>query len=327
MGSLSGTISQMAILIMIACMGFVSAKVGYIDADMRTKLTKILVNVTLPCMISISANDLDASAVQDQIPLAFVLAGAQFALLLLCGILCNVIFRTPKSQRPLYLFMTICTNSAFIGLPMISSLYGGQTVLFASIFVMVLAFFMYSIGLGILAGRQKKRKGETGHESIFYVALYAIRELPWKSIANPSMLSCLLAIALLLLGVKVPSVLADAMDMLGSVTSPIAMMLVGSIVAEADIKSLLKEPRIYLFTFTRQFIVPLGLLVLLSSLGVDESLIVVFTIMFAMPIGSLASPFAEQFGHDALLAAKGTVISTAASFVIVPILAAVITMV
>ena len=58
MGSLSGAISQMAILILIAAMGFVSAKIGYIDMDIRAKLTKILVNITLPCMIVISATTL-----------------------------------------------------------------------------------------------------------------------------------------------------------------------------------------------------------------------------------------------------------------------------
>ncbi len=325
MGDLSSAISQMAILIIIACMGFVSAKVGYIDADMRTKLTKILVNITLPCMIVISANDLDASAVQDSIPLAFILATGQFFLLLVCGWLCNIILRTPAEQRSLYLFMATCTNSAFIGLPIISSLYAGETVLFASIFVMVLAFFMYSIGFAILAGRKSAHE-HIEPRNVLHRCWQTIKSLPWKSIANPSMLSCALAIAMLLVGFKVPSVLADAMSTMGAVTSPIAMMLVGSIVADADIKSMVKEPRMYPFILIRQLIVPIGLLFGLRMLGINESLIVVFVIMFAMPIGSMVSAFAEQFGRDSLLAAKGTVLSTTASFIIVPILVAVMTL-
>ncbi len=324
MGDLSGAISQMAILIIIACMGFVSAKVGYIDADMRTKLTKILVNITLPCMIVISANDLDAAAVQDSIPMAFLLAAIQFFLLLICGWLCNIILRVPRNERALYLFMATCTNSAFIGLPIISSLYGGETVLFASIFVMVLAFFMYSVGFAILAGRGPIADSSQ-QRSVFSTCWLTIKALPWKSIANPSMLSCALAIAMLLIGFKVPSVLADAMSTMGAVTSPIAMMLVGSIVADADISSMVKEPRMYPFILIRQLIVPIGLLFGLRALGISEPLVVVFVIMFAMPIGSMVSAFAEQFGRDSLLAAKGTVLSTTASFLIVPILVAIMT--
>ena len=323
MGDFSTTISQMSILILIACMGFVSAKVGYIDADMRSKLTKILVNITLPCMIVISANDLDASSIQDSIPIAFLLAAAQFALLLVVGFICNATLRIQKKERSLYLFMAICTNSAFIGLPMISSLYGGETVLFASIFVMVLAFFMYSVGFAILSGHEPIDNNKT--QTPLRKAMHKIQTLPWRSIINPSMLSCGLAIIMLLIGFKVPSTLAGAMDTLGSVTSPIAMMLVGSIVADADIRNLFNEPKMYLVILIRQLVVPICLLFGLRLIGISDTLTVVFIIMFAMPIGSMASTFAEQFNRNASLAAKGTVLSTLASFIIIPVLVALMT--
>lgn len=325
MSSISGAISQMIILILIACMGFVCARVGYIDADTRGKLTKILVNITLPCMIVVSGNNLDASQVADLILLAFLLAIVQFALLLLCGWLCNIVLRTPPNQRSLYLFMAICTNTAFIGLPIISSMFGGETTLFASIFVMVLAFFMYSAGFAILAGKKTDGR-EAGRDDFLSKAAGSIIDLPWKSICNPSMGSCLVAIALLLLGIKIPNVLASAMGTLGGITSPIAMMIVGSIIAEANFGSIIKEARLYPTIIIRQLVVPIALLFALRALGINESLVVVFTIMFAMPIGALAPSFAEQFGHDSMLAAKGTVLSTAAAFAIIPLVVAVMAM-
>lgn len=326
MSSISGAISQMIILILIACMGFVCARVGYIDADTRGKLTKILVNITLPCMIVVSGNNLDASQVADLILLAFLLAIVQFALLLLCGWFCNVVLRTPPDQRALYLFMAICTNTAFIGLPIISSMFGGETTLFASIFVMVLAFFMYSAGFAILAGKKTDASRGTGRNGFLSKAAGSIKDLPWKSICNPSMGSSLVAIALLLLGIKIPNVLASAMGTLGGITSPIAMMIVGSIIAEADFGSIVKEARLYPTIIIRQLVVPIALLFALRGLGINESLVVVFTIMFAMPIGALAPSFAEQFGHDSMLAAKGTVLSTAAAFAIIPLVVAVMAM-
>lgn len=75
-----------------------------------------------------------------------------------------------------------------------------------------------------------------------------------------------------------------------------------------------------------QLVVPIALLFALRALGINESLVVVFTIMFAMPIGALAPSFAEQFGHDSMLAAKGTVLSTAAAFAIIPLVVAVMAM-
>lgn len=53
----------------------------------------------------------------------------------------------------------------------------------------------------------------------------------------------------------------------------------------------------------------------------------VFVVMLVMPVGSMASTFAAQFSCDALLPAKGTVLSTIASFAIIPAFVAVMTLV
>lgn len=52
----------------------------------------------------------------------------------------------------------------------------------------------------------------------------------------------------------------------------------------------------------------------LRALGADALVADVFTIMFAMPVGSIASSFARMMGRDGTLPAKGTVLSTLASF-------------
>ena len=51
-----------------------------------------------------------------------------------------------------------------------------------------------------------------------------------------------------------------------------------------------------------------------------------FTVMFAMPTGSMASMFAASSNCDERSAARGTVLSTLASFPIVPVLVAMIAM-
>lgn len=138
---LSGAISQMVVLLLIACVGYVAGKLRYIDAATRDKLTKLLLNITLPCMIVASAGDLDAQSAHGQLDMAFALAAAQYFLFLVVGALSNTVLRVPKGQRPLYILMSTCSNNGFIGLPVIAAIYGSQTVLFSSIFIMVIALF------------------------------------------------------------------------------------------------------------------------------------------------------------------------------------------
>ncbi|MEG0323363.1 MAG: AEC family transporter [Raoultibacter sp.] len=310
MVDLSGALSQMLMLLLIACAGYVAAKLKFLDDYTKDKLTKLLLNITLPCMIIASVGNLDSQAAQGQIPWAFALSAAQFFLLLACGALCNSILRTPVEERRLYLFMSVCTNTGFIGIPVITAIYGDQTVVLSSIFVMVISIFVYSVGFGLIA----KPKGGKA-------------KIPWRSMVNPSVVACIIAISLFLLGIKVHPLLEGTLSMLGGITSPIAMLIVGVIMAGVSFKSVLTEVRLYPFIVIRQLLAPLVLFFLLRTVVPDATLLGVFVVMFAMPVGSMASTFASQLGQEPTLAAKGTVLSTAASFVIIPILVAAMTLV
>ena len=59
MAELSAAISQIVILFLIVILGFILSKVGYLDQDMSNKLSGILLNVTLPCMIIASVSEMD----------------------------------------------------------------------------------------------------------------------------------------------------------------------------------------------------------------------------------------------------------------------------
>lgn len=52
---LSTAIEQMGILFLVACVGFGAAKLGYLDNHTKERLNKLLMNVTLPCMVVASA--------------------------------------------------------------------------------------------------------------------------------------------------------------------------------------------------------------------------------------------------------------------------------
>ena len=306
MVDLSGAVSQMVVLLLIACAGYLAAKLDFLDQHTVGKLTKLLLNVTLPCMILASVGDLDARAAQGQIAWAFGLSALQFFLLLAAGALSNLVLRTPRKERRLYLFMSVCTNTGFIGLPVATAIYGSQTVVISSIFIMVISVFVYSIGFGILA------RGDDGPVKI-----------PWKSMVNPAVVACLAALALFFAGARLPGLLEDALGMLGGITSPVAMLIVGVLMAGANLKDVVTEWRMYPYIVIRQLLVPLALFLALRALVPDAALVGVFVVMFAMPVGSMASAFAAQFGQDSMLAAKGTVLSTAASFAVIPVLVAV----
>ena len=328
MVDLSGAIQQMVMLFVVAIVGYVAAKLGYLDMETKNKLTRLLLNITLPCMIVASVDGLSLEEAGSLVPWAFALSAAQFFLLLACGVLCCALLRVPAHQRREYVFMCLCTNTGFIGIPVVAALYGTESVLFSSIFVMVISAFFYSIGLMVIAPQtdgSDAAGAEAGTKKGRGIVA-ALRAVPWRSIVNPCMVGCLIALALFFAQVELPDLVVDTLDMIGGITSPVALMLVGVIMANVDLKGVVGELRLYPFILIRQLVVPAVLYLVLMAIVPSELLVGVFTIMFAMPVGSMASLFVEMNGGDSELVAKGTILSTACSFVCIPALVAVMTM-
>ncbi len=67
-------LSQMAILIIVAAVGFLAAKLDYLDEYTNQKLTKLLLNITLPCMVIASVHGLSAADAGETVGITFAMA-------------------------------------------------------------------------------------------------------------------------------------------------------------------------------------------------------------------------------------------------------------
>lgn len=319
MADISNAVFQMAILLIVTAVGYVAAKLAYLDMRVKDKITALLLNITLPCMIIASAGNLDASSLGMQVPLSLLLGAVAFFLWVLVAFLFNVVFRVPKQQRPLYYFMSVCSNTSFIGIPVADALYGESAALLCSVFIMATSTLMYSFGIALLVGGGTDLSKLKSSEDQIHAII--------RAVISPLTVSALLAIALVFSGFKMPALVQESMDLIGSITPPVAMMLVGVIIANEKVGNVLREWRLYPYIIIRQLLASAGAYVVLSLFIADPVLLGIFTVMFAMPVGSMAPMFCASYGKDAVLPAKGTILSTVASFAIVPCLVAFISIV
>lgn len=314
MTDITNAVFQMAVLLIVTAIGYVAAKLGYLDMNVKDKITSLLLNITLPCMIIASAGNLDASTLGIQVPLSLLLGAVAFCLWVLVAFLFNVVFRVPKKQRPLYYFMSVCSNTSFIGIPVADALYGESAALLCSVFILATSTLMYSVGIALLVGGGNGLSEQKSSKSQVLVVI--------RAVISPLTVSALLAIVLVFSGFKMPVLIQESMDLVGSITPPVAMMLVGVIIANEKVGNVLREWRLYPYILIRQLLASAAAYVVLSFFINDPVLLGIFTVMFAMPVGSMAPMFCASYGKDAVLPAKGTILSTIASFAIVPCLVA-----
>ena len=129
------------------------------------------------------------------------------------GILLSRILKVPKEDRNLYQFMTIFSNIGFMGYPVIQSIFGDEALFFASICNLVFNLVCYSYGVYLISGSGKL-------------------SFDFKQLINPGIIFSIIAVIIYLTKYQMPQIIGETSDLIGSITTPLAMMIIGSSLAE-----------------------------------------------------------------------------------------------
>ena len=218
-------INQMIILFLVIIIGYIANKVGILDKSQNQKLSSLVLNITCPALILASVSDIESGDFKIVVQI-FIISIIIYLVLPFMGILLAKILKVPEEDRNLYKFMTIFSNIGFMGYPVIQSIFGRQALFFASICNMVFNIFCYSYGIYLISGDDKL-------------------SFDFKQLINPGIIFSIIAVIIYLTKYQMPQIIGETSDLIGSITTPLAMMIIGSSLAEIPIKEVLNDIRIY----------------------------------------------------------------------------------
>jgi predicted permease len=297
---MSEVVGQMIVLFLIMGTGYICGKAGLMDEKFSKGLSALVLNVTTPAMILASVATGGADFPKSSALNVLLGAAVSYAVLIPLSYVITKILAVPRRDKKLYMFMAVFSNTGYMGYPVLRTLYGEGAVFLASIFNMVFSVLAYSLGVWLMSGGSGK----------FSV----------KNLINPSMICSVLALIIFLTDLKLPKVLVGTFDSLGSVTSPCAMMLIGSALSSIPVKEIFSEIRLYPFSVIKQLALPFLLRFILAFFIKDKLLLAILTVLAAMPVASMCVMLANQYGGNERLASKGVFITTMCSFFTIPIL-------
>ena len=205
-----------------------------------------------------------------------------------------------KTDANVLSYGMIVSNSAFIGIPIIQSIYGSEAVMFTSVFQIPIIVTMWTIGLALFKPIDHK---------------HALKSV----IKNPSVVAVMIGFVIMLTGIKFPLFITKTISSIASCTTAISMFVVGSILAEIEWNNLF-EKKVLFYCVIRLIIYPFLVFIALTFLNVPTLIKAIAVIMTGMPAGSTTAILAEQYGCDAKFAAKLILVSTVLSVITIPIL-------
>jgi hypothetical protein len=185
-----------------------------------------------------------------------------------------------EDEKRIMITCTVFANTGFVGFPLMEALYGSYGLLLAAIYNLCYNLFFYTYAVYLFSRKPR----------------FAVLDM-FKSAVS---VASVVAIVMFIIPWRMPGFIADTFKLIGDMTVPMSMMVMGSMLASVNIKKLLTDKKAYVVSALRLIVLPalaLGSVVLASNwitmMPETKSVIV---LMCALPCGSLNVIFAENYG-------------------------------
>lgn len=321
-------LSTMASLFLCIFVGFYAAKRNIVDEQGIDKLNSFLLNVTFPfMMISIFNIELTPEIIQNGIPVFFYGVFYQFILALIAFAFTSVVnFGVEREEtfgfnrNVVARFSMIFTNTGFVGLPLLSAVLGSGGLVYASLLNIPFNIICFTFGVYML---QPKGENNINVKSILF---------------TPVMVGVWIGLLLLLSQlvlpgtfevdgeiVRLPSFLTNTINMIGGITSPLAMIIVGASLKKTNFKRVFSDWKLHLFSLVKLIIAP-AIVYFIMRLFIDDSeILLIVTVFAALPTATIATLLTERFGHDYVYASEIVFITTLYSLITIPLVFLILT--
>lgn len=307
-----GDYLNVLVLFMIVAIGYALTYKKIFSQEINHALTTLLLSITLPFMLVICiTNDFTKKEFIQMLP-EIVLPFLGIMVLTLLSWLTTLVFRIDKKKRGL--FMNVCSMSStiFFGIPITLAVFGGKGLPYGLIYYIAQTVIYWTVGMIILK------------TDINYYPDTEKQKLSLKTILTniltPPFIAFLVGTALLLFEIKIPSFLEHFLSYLGNMTSPLAMLVVGSLLFFTDIKSLKLHKEVVLVVIFRFIIAPAVVLCLGYLLKTDAMMLKVTVIMCALPIPNTTVILVNKFKTDIQLATGALTYTTLIFLLYIPVL-------
>lgn len=296
---------QMIQLFLVIYLGYFLFKVKILDVDLNKKLTTLLLSVTTPAMILSSVLTTETTQKLEDVIFVFIIGIGVYLVLPILGLILVKVMRVPLKQQGLYIFMTVFSNIGFMGFPVMKAIFGNEAVFYTAIFNMIFNLLVFSVGAMMMNyGTDRK-----------------VQMNP-RNLLSPGVIASLVALLIYFIKLQVPTVISSTVTMIGDITTPMAMLLIGSTLANIPLKEVFNELRVYPYTLIKQVIVPIIAFPILRLIIADPLILGITLIMISMPVANSAVLFATQNDGDVSLAAKTVFMTTLLSIVTIPLIVA-----
>lgn len=261
--------------------------------------------VLFPALLIVTTGTADLTGIPArEMAIALIVPFAAIAVLLL--LIRPLLERLFSISKPSFtsIFQASTRWNSYISLALAGALYGATGLALTSVPLIVLVPLFNILCVWVLAHFASDEKMDT-------------RTMAGHILRNPLIWSCIVGIAINLIGLPLPKFAIAFGEILGRASLAIGLLLVGAGLAIGDIWKL--NPGIVVAAVLKLVLLPLIAILLGKALGLEGPPLAIVAIVASVPTAPASYILARQMGGDAPLVAKILTFQTAIAFVTVTV--------
>ena len=295
------TFWEMLVILFAMAMGYTANRLGYLGGETDQKVCKIILNITLPAMIVASVAGGDTLPGAAEILAVLRVAAVFYGMEVLVTLFVPRLLGGTDKQKGVWRYTLMFPNVAFIGYPVSVALFGPEALFYAVILVLPFNLLAYTLGPLMLAGRARFR---------------------WQQLVSPCIIASVIALIAALGHIGLPAIVGECLSFVGNLTVPLSLLVVGSLLAGLPMQQMLGGARVWVLSAVRLLVMPAALWLVLRNLAMDPLVMGIAVTQMAMPTAINGTILCMAYGGDSEAMAQITFMTTLASIVTIPLVAA-----
>lgn len=289
------------VLLLYLAVGICVHKFNIIGEQGRDSISSLVVNVFLPfTILNGFLSDVSIEVVRSSFETVLAAVGAQAISYVIAKVL---YIRQPLRRKCMLEYATATSNYSFLGMPIAQAAYGNDGYFLAAVSQIVYRIFLW----GVLTPAVIRAEHPEVKRKWYFV------------LKNPCMIALVLGIISLFLPVSVPETVLKVVKGLSACSTPMSMIIVGYIIVDIDWRNTPKG-LLLVYCMFRLALLPALIFALFRCLPVSTLTRNITVLIAAMPAPSTSAIFAQRYKQDSNLTAQFVSISTILSFITVPIM-------
>ncbi len=286
----------------IIVLGFLLGKFKLISEKTNKDLTNLLLTIFMPASLFM-AFPTTYSEIHANIFFAGLIGGfiVMFTVILLGKIIFNKKLYKDKNLRYESQFALAFNNATFLGYPIVVNTFGATGILAYCGFIVAFNIALFSYGIWLF---QRKITWQLIRSVIF----------------NPNIIAVLLGMTIFLLGIQLPTIVAEPISYVGAATTPLSLICIGFMLSRVSLLRIFKKWRLALTALIQLILGPLATFALLKLLNFPSEVVEVCTLIQALPTATSLGLFAVKYRGDAGESAELVSISTILSVATMPLM-------